>query len=108
MSDATDYQADGVCPLPATMVLAPVLDLTVVQDLKTELTEKLSAESPLVLDASKVEKIGSAAIQLLHAASVACDARARDMTVIQPSAAFVQGVTDIGFADDLETWSINR
>ena len=73
-----------------------------------ELTEKLSAESPLILDASKVEKIGSAAIQLLHAALVACEARAKAMTVKQPSAAFVQGMTDIGFAADLKTWSTNR
>lgn len=108
MNDIADIDADGRVPSSSVLTLAPLLDLTIVHALKTELLEKLAGDAPMILDASKVEKIGSAAIQLLHAASAACEARAKVMTVSEPSAAFVQGMTDIGFAADLQTWSTNR
>lgn len=88
-------------------VLPEILDITVVQSLKADMLERVAAEGPLTVDASQVEKIGSAAIQIIHAAGLARAIRGRAMTVTDPSPAFIQGFTDIGFAEDLKNWSAN-
>lgn len=102
---------DAAIPTPdaaderRSLVLADVLDLTAAQPLKSDLVERIAADGPIVIDASRVEKIGTPVIQLLHAATLDCEKRGRKVVVKDPSPAFVQGVADIGFAEDLEKWS---
>ncbi len=92
---------------PEPFVLSEVLDISVAQNMRSELLARVAADTPLTIDASRVEKIGTAAIQLLHAAGLARAVRGKSMIVKNPTPAFVAGFTDIGFAADLNNWSAN-
>ena len=107
MTDSPAIGDDRTGAGPGPFVLPEILDISVAQSLKADILERVAAEGPLMIDASQVEKIGSAAIQIIHAAGLARAIRGRAMTVKDPSPAFIQGFTDIGFAQDLKNWSAN-
>ena len=106
MPSDTSSTANGTPGASDVLSLPQVLDLTVVHALKENLLDRVTNAPSLVIDASEVEKIGSAAIQLLHAASVSMQGQGKPVSVKEPSSAFVQGFKDIGFGADLENWSV--
>jgi anti-anti-sigma regulatory factor len=107
MTDSTAIGDDRAGSRPGPFVLPEIMDITIAQSLKADILERVTADTALTIDASGVEKIGSAAIQILHAAGLARAIRGKAMTVADPSPAFIQGFKDIGFAEDLKNWSAN-
>lgn len=62
-------------------------------ELQAELVRAIDGEAGIAIDASQVESIGQAALQILVAARAEAQANDRLFRIVDPSAAFVDRVT---------------
>lgn len=75
------------------IVLAPVLDTAAAAPLRQALRSALDAAQPILLDASAVERIGQACLQVLAATEAAADLAGLDFRVVGASPAFADMAT---------------
>lgn len=79
------------------MRLSPVLDLGAAAPLWSSLCE--ARGRPIEIDASHVERIGGLCLQVLLAARAQWQADGHPFSIVQPSAAFADGVRLMAAAD---------
>ena len=63
------------------------LDITIVHELHGKLCKALIAQSPVTINASQVERVDTAALQMLYAFFRDCDAEGSEVKWKQPSEA---------------------
>jgi chemotaxis protein CheX len=92
MGDTVNDEDNGVLALPA------LLDLTAAEPLHRTLLDRVRAGDPLVVAGEAVERVSTAAVQVLLAA--AADARARGNTfrLRDPSPVLTDALADLGVA----------
>lgn len=85
---------------PLVLNLRSTLRIGEVTQFKQEADASLAAapDMPVICDASAVEFIDSAALQLLVAMGQACTAQRREFAIGTPSAAFLSAATVAGYA----------
>jgi chemotaxis protein CheX len=81
------------------------LDLAMATPLADALRHALSTEKPIRIAADQVERIGSAPLQALLAATKAAEQRALSLVIAKPSEVFVETCDDLGLSGWLEKWS---
>ena len=70
--------------------LAPVLDTVAAEPLRAALLE--ACDAPLALDGSQVDRLGGLCLQVLLAAQARWAAQGQDLSIVDPSAAFVEAL----------------
>jgi anti-anti-sigma regulatory factor len=95
MADMSDEQDEGVVALPA------VLDLSAAEPLQRSLLERVRSATPLVVVGSAVERISTAAVQVLLAAAADARARGNPFEFRDPSPALADALVDLGVASHL-------
>jgi anti-anti-sigma regulatory factor len=91
-------QPDG-----AALCLPPSLDLTRADALRSELLACLARGGPLQIDGSAVDRVSTACVQLLVAASVSVRERGGIFELAMPSAVLRHAIRDLGLAPCLGT-----
>lgn len=88
-------------PVPEARIVAlPIHGTTVTaEDLRVRLVLASDFEHAIEIDASAVESVGQAVLQLLIAAKAEADARDQPFVIHNPSAAFVDRVRACGLAE---------
>lgn len=84
--------------------LGVTLDLRAAQSLKAALLRAVAKQRHLTLDASMVERLSSACVQLLLATGVALKAAGLSLTLQNPSETFTDSFNDLGLQPVLEQW----
>lgn len=69
------------------------------EELRVRMVLASDFDHAITIDASAVESVGQAVLQLLVAAKIEADAQSQPFVIQNPSAAFVQRVTACGLAD---------
>ncbi len=80
--------------LSCPVTLPPVLDITAAAPLVAQLSAARGKD--VVLDASKVERMGGQCVQVLLSAAATWAHDSIEMTVSEPSAAFVESLQSMG------------
>ncbi len=89
--------SDSAVPAGAAVKLPAYCNTAAAADLHPVLVEACSGDTPVAIDASEVESLGQAVIQLLVAAAADADShRGPPVAVIHPSAAFAQRIAACG------------
>ena len=83
---------------PHRVALAPALTTPTCDVLHEQLVAALAADAPVEIDASAVETVGQAALQLLAAAHREVAGRGGSFVIAAPSASFTEQVTRCGMA----------
>lgn len=91
---------DGV----ARIVLGTSLDLSVADDLRNSMLEILTAVNNVEIDASGVERIGAASIQILLSSFSAVKDTGGQFKATGISEVFEKGFGDLGLGPDLNEW----
>lgn len=81
--------------------LASTLDLLAAGPLCEQLRERLNSDASFELDASEVERVSTACLQLLVAASLAARTRGGAVRFSKPSPALSQALADLGLDQSL-------
>lgn len=81
------------------------LDLAMAAPLADALRHALSTEKPIRIAADQVERVGSAPLQALLAATKTAEQRALSLVIAKPSEVFVETCGDLGLSGWLEKWS---
>jgi len=71
------------------------------EDLKVRLVLAADLDEEMRIDASQVESVGQAVLQLLVAAGAEAERRSLNFEITNPSAAFVERVAGCGLAETL-------
>lgn len=91
-----------LAPLPGGVVELPKHGVTVTaEELKTRLVEAADADDDTIVDASAVESIGQAVLQLLLAARAESEAHGHRFIIENPSPAFLARTEALGLTDRL-------
>ncbi len=98
MQIKVDIASESKLPQAVTISLAAILDLRAAQPLKNMLTAGLSGTGAVVIDASTVSRLSTAAIQLLIAFLAALGEARRRVTILRPSAVFLSGFESLGLS----------
>lgn len=86
--------------------LGATLDLRAAQPLKNALLRALGKKKSLVLEASSVERLSTACIQLLIAAGTAFKEADLAFSLQNPSATLAESFNDLGLRPVLEEWRL--
>ena len=81
------------------------LDMTALSGLREELVAAMESAGTLQVDGSRVERVGTPAIQLLLATAKAFSAEGRRFVLKSPSEALSSALDDLGLALDTGQWS---
>lgn len=82
------------------------LDLAMASPLAEALRHALSAEKPVRIAADQVERLGSAPVQALLAATRQAEQNGASLKIVKPSEVFVETCSDLGLSVWLEKWSV--
>lgn len=85
--------------------LGVMLDAGSATELHQALEKVLGKDDGLILDGGDVERISTASLQLILAASRYCDEHNNVFTLQNPSDTLCQGLTDLGMGDELKRWT---
>lgn len=86
----------------AEPIMLPAHATTVsAEELKVRLVLAADLEGAVTVDASEVESVGQAALQLLLAARSEAQASGRTFAIVDPSAVFTARITALGLAEPL-------
>lgn len=85
----------------AQITLDEELNITCVGDLKTNLIQTLSADSAIELNAANVERVDTAALQLLTAFVQHANASDKKINWVNPSDKFLKSVELLGLKGSL-------
>ncbi|MBO6510526.1 MAG: STAS domain-containing protein [Roseibium sp.] len=85
--------------------LAEVLDLTTVQQLREDLAAAIAEHNIIHIDASKVERAGTPAIQVVLAAGRDLSADNRKVVITKASDVFRAAFRDLGLDQQFSEWS---
>ena len=84
--------------------LGATLDLRAAPPLKAAMLRALDKQRPLTLDASSVERLSTACIQLLVACGSAFKNAGHALTLSEPSESFSAAFADLGLEPELQQW----
>lgn len=91
-----------LAPPPGGVIALPTHGVTVTaEELKTRLVEAADADDDIIVDASAVESIGQAVLQLLLAAHAESEANGHRFIIENPSPAFLARTEALGLTDRL-------
>ena len=90
---------------PVRLGLPSDLDLAMAQPLLDSLRTGFGASDTVVADASAVERVSTACIQALLAASRHATEQNRTFAIAQPSEVLTEACEDLGLAPWLKQWS---
>lgn len=91
-------EEEVVGPLPV-LVLESKVTISEIREFHEQLTARSEDGGPVKIDASQVETIDGAGLQLLDAFVNFCRAWIRGVVWVNPSRAFVEAVTILGMAE---------
>lgn len=92
------------CAGESSLALQPLLDIKAARPLKEMLLQALAKSEPLTLDASLVERVSTACIQVLLAFASAMAAAGVPFTLAQPSQPLVEAFANLGLGPVLQKW----
>lgn len=98
MQIKVDNASESKLPQAVNISLAAILDLRAAQPLKSLLADGLSGTDAVVIDASAVNRLSTAAIQLLIAFLAAMGKAQRRVTIVRPSMVFLSGFESLGLS----------
>ena len=98
MQVKVDNAGESKLPDAVNISLAAILDLRAAQPLKDMLAVGLSGTGGVVIDASAVSRLSTAAIQVLIAFLAAMGEARRSVIFARPSAAFLAGFESLGLS----------
>lgn len=86
------------------LVLPEVMDISAAEGIKNLFLGSLSGEGDIVIDASKVEKFTSPAIQLLVALEKSLEGVERNIVINNPSETFQNSCKILGITEQYNKW----
>lgn len=100
MLSPPDLGPPGAGDLASAPIGLPAHCTTIVaEDMRARLVAAADGDGPIEIDASSVESIGQATLQLLAAARAEAAAGGQGFAILTPSTAFVERVTSCRLAD---------
>ncbi len=84
--------------------LGTMLDAGSAAEFHQALKSALDTKNSLVLEASDVDRISTAGLQLILAASVECAGNNRRFELKNPSNKLRDGLNDLGLAEQVDSW----
>ncbi len=90
--------------LQGPVELPAILDLGTVHALREQLVAALADQTTVSIDASKVERIGTPAVQVLLAAGRALSADGRNLLIGDASETFRAAFSDLGLGEQFSKW----
>ncbi len=93
-------------PKPTLIPLPPVLDTAAATPLAAALRVALAGGKPILVDASSVQRLGTACAQVLVAAAGAGQAAGLELSWKAPSESFVAAFEDLGLFPVLMSWQV--
>ena len=102
MGEFTVTHGDG----EVRVALAPVIDLIAAENLKDALLDATSGSAGVVIEGNTVERIDTPGLQILLAAAAVLDADNRGFSLVEPSSALTEAMTDMGFSAELDRWRV--
>jgi anti-anti-sigma regulatory factor len=87
-----------------SLTMTPVLDMVVAEPLLGALRSAVGQGGNVEVDASQVERLSTACVQIIVAASRALSASGRNFSVSKYSDAFVAAFGDLGLYPSLMEW----
>ena len=84
--------------------LGATLDLRAAQPLKAAMLRAIEKQQPLTLNASSVERLSTACVQLLIAIETALQDAGYSLVLDEPSEAFSEAFADLGLKPELQQW----
>lgn len=94
----------GVCRVH----LGSTLDMRATDRLKQAFEKALVKGRQIKIDASSVERLSTACIQILIAATVAMTKAGIPFTLMRPSETFIESFNDLGLDSVLSQWNIEK
>ncbi len=88
--------------------LGATLDLRSAPPLKDALQRALGKKRSLIIEASSVERLSTACVQMLIAAGVAFKESNLGFTLQNPSATLAESFNDLGLGPVLEEWKLEK
>lgn len=85
--------------------LPEILDLTSVQELRERLATALAEHNSIHIDAGKVERVGTPAVQVLLAVGRDLTADDRKIIITKVSDVFKSAFRDLGLDEQFSEWS---
>ena len=85
--------------------LGTSLDLRAATPLKAAMLRALDKQQPLTLDASSVERLSTACIQLLVACGLAFKTAGHALVIDAPTEMFSEAFADLGLQLELQQWT---
>lgn len=102
LPDIAESSSAGLVPAEERSLRLPANGTTVIaEDLRVRLVLAADLDEEIVVDASEVENIGQAVLQLLVAARAEAERSGRSFTITNPSRAFVERVSACRLASAL-------
>lgn len=99
--NAENAADEDIFLLPAQM------DITSIAQISNDITSMYTGNN-ITFDASKVERITTPGVQLLLATSGTAKARGGKVLVQEPSEAFTNIISELGFSNQLKEWMGNN
>lgn len=90
----------------AVLEMGSSLDMQTAETLAGLLREAAGQSRPVVIDASEVERVSTSAVQLLLAMDRAMAGPEKDLTLENPSAAFMDAFADCGIRQANMNWKL--
>lgn len=87
-------------------ILPDVLSLGAAELLRENFVQRLVVGSDLTIDASQVDAITTPCMQVIISAGNSFEEAGCQVTIEDPSPAFIQAFSDLGFNDFFEKWSV--
>ena len=100
-STLSQPDAASAPPVDRTVVLPPRCATVAAEDVRVRLVLAADFDGAMTVDASQVESVGQAVLQVLVAARREACATGQRFAIVDPSAAFVERVSRCRLADDL-------
>lgn len=94
----------GICRVS----LGSALDMRHAARLKQALEQALAKGREIKVDAGPVERLSTACVQILIAATVAMEKAGIPFTLLHPSEAFIEAFNDLGLHPVLMQWNIEK
>lgn len=104
MNDAFSIQSDGD---NVVIGLVSILDMSVADDLLSQLRESVAGHKNLSLNAQNVERLSTPCVQIMLAAATEIENKGGRFTVENASKGFERSMRELGLSDHLKNWSAN-
>ncbi|MEI2385252.1 STAS domain-containing protein [Breoghania sp. JC706] len=88
-----------------TIDLPENLDIEAASELKAALMAESRGDRAVCIDARRVDRVGTACIQVLLSAGRTLSAEGCPVTIVAPSPALIAAFADLGLVEEFQCWS---